>query len=642
MQVGFCVLVREGHAELQFFGQQPNAARSLVNHAEHGGRHAVLLGRLTYRAELLQRLPRDEHQLDRVDDAWLALAAYRHWGAAGLARLEGTFALVIWDAARRVVVGLRDALGGYPLFWTETANGFAISTCMRPLLALLPRRRLNLDYVAEFLAAPGTWVKEVLTEDCPYEGIGRVLPGSTLQYQMDGPVAQQTHWSWLDHEIDPGTNRLEELSALTTDVLRRAVRENLRGRVAAHVSGGIDSSSIALLARDGLRAAQGQPAVHGISAVFEYRGGLARETPYVEAVLRQPGIVGHVVNCDEVLDYDCFANPPQHDEPCAKLPLIGIQARLVEAAAAAGADTLLTGDGGDMLFDILPYHLTDLLRRGRLLKAWKTARAWGRADNTSAWRYLWHFGLCNLVPAALRAGPRAFWHGGHVTWDRQGPGTIVPWVRPEFARAHGLRERMLAQIRAERYAGQPMNVGFLLAALRTSSGDAVRWSLAAPHGMTLIHPFFDPRVVGLCLGIQRRFRQRPEAPKELLLHALRGVLPEKVRGRRFKSDYNALNQEGLSRNLLLLETLVRQAPDELGLFDKDVLLRCLREMPHGRVTAHLALSRMHMTLAFLRWMSMQEQWQSPPTPIAKMVLNGPNYPDLSRGGRHADRLATAS
>jgi asparagine synthase (glutamine-hydrolysing) len=611
MQAGFCVLVRDGRAELQFFGRRPGEPRSLVSHARHGEAHAILMGRLTYRAELLGRLPREAAGPDVEDDA--ALAAYRHGGADALARLEGIFALVVWDAGRRLLLGRRDPLGGYPLFWASHGGTLAVGTGLGPLLRLLPRRRLNLDYVADFLAAPGAWVKEVVTDGGPYEGIHRLPPGSTLRADAPrGTVREHAQWHWPEHAVDPGTNRLEDLSALVEEGLRRAVREGLRGRVAAHASGGIDSSSVALLARDGLGAAPGRPPVQAISAVFDRIGGLARETPYMEAVLCQPGLAGHRVPCDDVLAYDGFANPPWHDEPCVALPVLGVQARLMEAAAEAGADTLLTGDGGDLLFDILPHHVTDLLRRGRLLAAWRVARAWGRAGNSSAWGFLWEYGLANLVPAALRAGPGAFWRGGRAAWERQGPGTVAPWVRPEFARTHGLRERALAAVGAVAPSGRPMNVAFLLSALRWSGGDPVRWWLSAPRGIHLVHPFFDPRLVGLCLGIHRRFRQRPDAPKQLLLRAMRDVLPDEVRNRKFKSDYNAVYQAGLSRNLPHLEALVRQpAVEDLGLFDTRELLRCLREAPLGRVTAHHALSRLHVTLAFLRWYSLQGEWQAP-------------------------------
>jgi asparagine synthase (glutamine-hydrolysing) len=280
---------------------------------------------------------------------------------------------------------MRDPLGGYPLFWTEQGGVLAMSTCQRPLLELLPGRTLNPEYVAEFLALPGAWVQEVPSEQCVYQGIQRVLPGSLVEAQPGKAVRRRAYWSWLERRIDPGTNRLEELAAAVEDRLRQAVRQQVRGSVAAHVSGGMDSTAVALLARDELGAGG---RVHAISAVFERLGGLSRETPFLEAALQQPGLVPHRIVADNVLDYDAFANPPHHDEPYAGLVALGVSSFLTEAAAAAGADTVLTGHGADGLLDVLPYHVADHLRAGQLRAAWKDARAWAQAAHGRAWHYL--------------------------------------------------------------------------------------------------------------------------------------------------------------------------------------------------------------------------------------------------------------
>src|SRR5690242_13701313 len=104
MQVGFAVRVSEQEAEIQFIGRAPDDARCLASHARHGRRHAVLMGRLTYRAELAERLGLEASEAVLSDDAGLALAAYRRWGPDGLARLEGSFALVVWDADEQLLL----------------------------------------------------------------------------------------------------------------------------------------------------------------------------------------------------------------------------------------------------------------------------------------------------------------------------------------------------------------------------------------------------------------------------------------------------------------------------------------------------------------------------------------------------------
>jgi asparagine synthase (glutamine-hydrolysing) len=628
MQVGFAALVRKGQVVFQFYGRRPEEPRSLVTHAQQGRLHALLLGRLSYRQELIGQLPVPAGSPVPATDAALALAAYQHWGRAGLDRLEGSFALVVWDGDNQVLLGSRDPFGGYPLFWTRHPEGLAFGTCLGPLLQLLPCRSLNLDYLAEFLALPTPAFQELPTPQCAYEGVQRVSPGSTVEARVsDGRVHEHRYWNWLERKVDPQTGRLEELGDLVGDALRRAVGEQLRGRVAAHCSGGMDSTAVALLARDGLRGAPGQPPVHAVSLVFDHVGGLSRETPYQESALGQPGLVPHRVPADDLLDYDCFADPPQHDEPFGALGCLGLQAKLVQVAAAAGADTLLTGLGADALIDQRPFHLADLLRRCRLWAAWRHARAWGRAGSQSAWYYLWNFGLAHCLPASWRAGLRPLWRGGFAAWRHQGPGTIPPWVRPAFARSHGLRGRALRHLRP---SCRPTNLAMVLSMLQANNGDCTNWYAAAPLGLAHVHPFLDPRFVCLCLGIQARFRQEPGSQKPLLAHAMRDVLPEPIRNRRRKSHYNALSHSGLARNLPALEALIRQAPtDDLGVFDKEVLLQCLRQAALGFIPG-AALDKLDLSLAWLKWFSLQDAWQRPLEPAA--VLRLPTLAGSSRPG----------
>ncbi len=617
MQVGFCVRVRPDQVEIQFVGRRPEGPRSLVSHARLGRLHAVLMGRLTYQDDLVDQLTPEMAPAERADAA-LALAAYRRWGAAGLARLEGTFALVIWDGDRRLLLGSRDPFGGYPLFWARLPDGLAVGCCLRPLLSLLPRRSVNLDYLAEYLALPGAMASEPPTQQCAYEGVYRVRPGCIFQARLsDGQAREQPYWDWIERVVDPGTDRLEALGDLVAAGLRRAVGEHLRGRVAAHVSGGMDSTAVALLARDLLRDAPGRPPVHALSLVYEKLGELARETPYLESALNQPGLVPHRTPADDLLDYDGYAEPPPHDEPFGMLFRLSPMAKLVETAAEVGADTLLTGCGADGLIDQPPHHLADLVRRGRLRSAWRGARAWGRAYNRSVWHFLWKFGLAPCLPVS--------WSG-----PQQAQGAIAPWVRREFASSQMLGERAHRHLR-RRHPSTHLSV--MLSQLEACQGDCVSWYVAAPHGVAHVHPFLGPRFVRLCLGIHGRFRQEPGAQKPLLTHAMRDVLPDLIRNRRSKGHYNAVVHLGLARNLPALEALIHRAPvDDLNVFDKEALIRSLQQAALGFIPPG-SLDKLHLTLSWLRWFTLQEEGQSPRAPAVFLRV----YPaDRSGAGDPTD------
>src|SRR5262249_56916124 len=164
-------------------------------------------------------------------------------------------------------------------------GGVALSTSLQPLLARLAHRALDLEYVGALLVHAGQR-NEGGSERCAYEGVSRVLPGTVVSLDPDnGRVERCATWDWEAHIVHPAGDRLSAIAEQYRVVLRQAVQARLRGHVVAHLSGGIDSSSIVLLAREALRDVGGELPLHTLSLVYERLPGLARERPYVESAL---------------------------------------------------------------------------------------------------------------------------------------------------------------------------------------------------------------------------------------------------------------------------------------------------------------------------------------------------------------------
>jgi asparagine synthase (glutamine-hydrolysing) len=143
------------------------------------------------------------------------------------------------SSAEKRLIGLRDPMGGYPLFWTQQRETVGLNTSLWPLLELLPGQAMNLDYLAEFLMLTGCGVPELPDERCAFEGIQRLLAGTMIEVGIPGGrIRKHVYWNWLERMVDPGNGRLEEIGARYGELLRRAVRERLCGRTAAYCSGG--------------------------------------------------------------------------------------------------------------------------------------------------------------------------------------------------------------------------------------------------------------------------------------------------------------------------------------------------------------------------------------------------------------------
>jgi asparagine synthase (glutamine-hydrolysing) len=608
-------VVAEGPDAAFIFPDSAPGKHPLIGYHEYAGCRAALVGRLYYRADRLQelenRVPADRLQSCTASDVALALALYREDGWEALARLEGDFALIVWDGHDKRLLAMRDPLGGFPLFWSEdhAGRGFIISTSLSRLRQHRSTAALNLDYVADYFMLPGWAMPEPEDGRCVWRDVQRVLAGTLIIKTLpDGAVQQHRYWSWPDRIVDPCTSQLEQLAGRYCDLLCQAVAERVRGRTAAHLSGGMDSTAVCLLAAKQVQEGKADGPILGLSLVYDRLSTLAREKAYLDLIDQRDGLRSLRLLADDLLDFDCFADAPVHDEPCPWLWRTTMEQALIRQAQQEGIATILTGVGADEIVDQMPYHLSAMLRRGAWWSAWKEASRWGRADNCSFWRYLYPFGIAHVLPAWMRVGIGASLRGGFASWETLTEWTIAPWVNRAFAKDHRMHRVGVQNVHRIYHRYRDVGMSQSIYNLLTHVSDYSRWHLAAPHGILLAHPFLDPRLICFGLGMLTRYQPDPNHRKAILAESMRDVLPEAIRTRQSKGAFNEVYARGLARNLPALQQLVREAPiDDLGILDKNVLLTCLNKAALGAGQGLMGSIRLNVTLTFLEWLTLQDK-----------------------------------
>ncbi len=328
------------------------------------------------------------------------MAAYRQAGADGLTWIEGDYAFVLWDAREQRMFAVRDPQGGFPLYWIHDGDAIAVSNAMRPLVDVLPHRRLDRDYVAEYLMLPGTGVQEVNDEHCAYEGVHRVLAGTRLEVRPGGQAKLVRWWDWLDQIEEPGSLQHEAIAARFGELFADAVRQRQVGRTAAHLSGGMDSTAVALLLARNAREAGDEP-IHGLSLVYERFSFLARERPFVECALGESGLKSHLLSGDEHLGFEGYRDDVNSDEPALVLYQSTSNQAMLRHAADLGAHTLMTGLGADELIGQPAFHLHELLRRGRWLAAWRRVGPLGQRGQQQPLELSRHVRVEAAVPCPI-------------------------------------------------------------------------------------------------------------------------------------------------------------------------------------------------------------------------------------------------
>ena len=122
---------------VEIYGERARSRVPLVSWARQGADAAVVVGRLYYTEVLEARTSVSPAAPVPVSagrsDAELVLCCYQREGPSGLEKLEGDFAVVVWDGRRRLFVARRDPFGAYPLFWTRVGGTTAFATGLAPL-----------------------------------------------------------------------------------------------------------------------------------------------------------------------------------------------------------------------------------------------------------------------------------------------------------------------------------------------------------------------------------------------------------------------------------------------------------------------------------------------------------------------------
>jgi asparagine synthase (glutamine-hydrolysing) len=194
-----------------------------------------------------------------LSDAELILSAYKKWGDDCVNHLIGDFAFAIWDESKQRFFCARDHFGVKPFYFTHIDNEFAFSSSLNAL-RLNPKVSNTLNEIAV-----GDYLLFGVNQDLSttiFKDIQRLPPGHTLTV-ANGSITTRRYWTpEPSSEVrfpDPESyvERFKELFA-------RAVSDRLRtDRVAISMSGGLDSTSLAAVARDQIDN------VHAFTVVYD-------------------------------------------------------------------------------------------------------------------------------------------------------------------------------------------------------------------------------------------------------------------------------------------------------------------------------------------------------------------------------------
>lgn len=428
-------------------------------------------------------------------DTEVVLAGFARWGVELFPRLNGIFAMAIWDANRHQLTLARDRFGVKPLLWWRDPEGWALASELSVLRAARMPFRPRLDRVAleQFwqwgsVQAPRTMVA----------GVQAVPPGHWACWSAgDSPE----HWqlqgyaSLPSKTYSPSDLSYGEAVAEVTSALEQAVTSQMLADVpvGAFLSGGLDSSALVAL-----MTAKAATPVRTFSLGFapdDLSRGVVDESSLAAGTARYLGSQHQevILSRQEVLaGMETFWDAI--DQPSVD----GLNTFLVARAARdQGLTVAVSGLGGDELFAGYPVFE----------RAWRFHHSAGVGTSLIGrlpWRLLQRLGwqhqrFARGSVVALEAHRR--FHRGEPLLA----GLLLP---PE----QGLD--LVAQLSRLELRGYMANT-----LLRDA--DVVTMH----HGLELRVPFLDNHLVDLLLQLPSAYKFRPGSSKPLLWDAMSALLP---------------------------------------------------------------------------------------------------------------------
>jgi asparagine synthase (glutamine-hydrolysing) len=595
------------HARLSIIdlatGQQP-----LSN--EDGSLWIVYNGEVYNYVELREELRDQGHRFRTASDTEVIVHAYEAWGEAAVNRFNGQFAFALWDRVQRRLFLARDRVGIRPLYYTLDGDTFRFASEVKSLFADPSLSREldpeGIDQVFTFwtTVAPIT----------PFRGVRELRPGHTLMLDLEapgGPTPRERCYWEPRYPVAGEPHRLslpEAAEALLAELEQATRLRMLRADVpvGSYLSGGIDSSMVAVL---------GRRVKEGTFRTFSLRFADAEfdETSYQQQMVDQLDSEHAEILCERRHIAEIFPRVITHTERpilrTAPAPLY----LLSDLVRNCGFKVVLTGEGSD---EVLAGY--DIFREAKVRAFW--ARQPASRSRPLLLERLYPY--LARSPAAARAmaakffgqgldrvGEPEFAHGPRwgaaaalkrffspsvreATAGCQAVEELLAGLPAEFRRWHPLAQAQYLEVKT-------LLSGYILA----SQGDRMLMA----HSVEGRFPFLDSQVMDFCNGLPLTYKLKVLDEKHVLKLSARNLIPASIL-RRPKQPYRAPDAPsflGEDAPGYVSELLGSPAVEQAGIFDPAGVTRLLAKC---RVRAGQGQFSNADNMAFVGILSTQLLW----------------------------------
>lgn len=342
-----------GHNRLQITGVD-NGKQPLSNEEE--SIWAVVNGEFYEFETIREDLIKKGHKFKTLTDSEVLIHLYEQYGTACIDFLHGEFAFALYDTQKNLWFIGRDRFGIKPLHWSKYRNNIYISSEAK---ALLPFIDFKLDREAFWFSQNFQYLPQ---NRSLFEHINMVKPGSFITLEHTGSEIKIKEHIYYNTPIYNNDDSLvvaeEKIEFLLNDAVAKRIPREVK--FCAHLSGGIDSSSICALSKK-----------HGLKDVFTISfidDDFYNEKPFAEITSKYLDLNLHSVEVSFDQIINTIGKAVYHSEGLSINGHLSGKYLLNEAIHNAGFKVALSGEGSDEIFMGYSHLKQDYLSANSLSK----------------------------------------------------------------------------------------------------------------------------------------------------------------------------------------------------------------------------------------------------------------------------------
>jgi asparagine synthase (glutamine-hydrolysing) len=452
-------------------------------------------------------------------DTEVILNGYIAWGEKILDKINGKFAIAIYDKEKQTLFIARDRFGVQTLYYSVNGEGFVFASDIPTLLSTLPTKpKTNENAIFDYLVFNRT----DQIEQTFFDGIYKLQHGCAMTLDIRHEYTQRTlpiiKWYDLKEQVKGQTIKADrdEFMRLFTHAIQMRLPKDLPWGVC--LSGGLDSSAIASAVINILH----EPDVYSFSAVYGKECS-SDESRYIDCF---EGIVPNMrfvhPNADTL--YANLENyirihtePTPTTSPFAQYCVMQEAKNYVKVTLdGQGADEALSG------YEYIPglYYKSLLVKFKWITLAKELVRYAKLHHSIRHIKYMFFF----LLPARLRTKVRVAQKG---------------YIQPDFAARHQ------HSVIADQLYGATSMQEMLIQHFETKLEHLLKWGNrnASAFAIESRQPFLDKDLVEYSLKMEDSAKVHNGYTKYILREVMQGIMPESVRTRVDKMGFSVPQDE---------------------------------------------------------------------------------------------------